>query len=109
MPRQLAPSPAPSVALRFQKPPEPDAINIERRVRSDGHQAIVDVALPFLRQVMLDESFCLSPPRDQVRQALNRVDLAGKRFWGVSQLYSRKRTVEDVIIQYYIDAVRAKL
>ena len=98
-----------SVAARFEKPLEAEAIDIDRRVKTDGHQAIVDVALPYLRQVMLDESFCVAPARDQVRQALFRVDMAGKRFWGQSQLYSRKRTVEDAMIQYYVDAVRAKL
>ena len=89
--------------------PEPDPVEIEPRVQTAGHKAVVEIALPYLRQVMLDDDWCTRPSRDQVREALLRVDLAGRRFWGVGLRYSRKRTAEDVVVNFYVDAVRVLL
>ena len=98
----------PHVRSRFDIPiPEP--VSVERRVQNNGHQLVVDKALPYLRQVMLDDVFCSKPPRTQVREALDRVDRVGQRFWGANEAYSRRRTVEDLILQYYADALRASL
>ena len=99
----------PRPASRFQKPAEPEPLDIPRKVKSDGHQHVIDVALPYLKQVMLDSDWCTAPPRNQVRESLFRVDMAGNRFWGANQMFTRKRTVEDLILQHYVDSVRARL
>lgn len=45
----------------------------------------------------------------QAREALRRVDYAGNRFWGANLDYSRKRTVEDIIVSRYYSEVRLSL
>lgn len=64
---------------------------------------------PELRKTMLDEKYKKAPPREQVRHTLAAVDAKGERFWGVDLLWTRKRTVEDAVLQYYYDTVRASL
>ena len=49
------------------------------------------------------------PPREQIKLALLEVDQQGLRFWGQYDMYTRKRTVEDLVLQYYYDAVRGTL
>ena len=100
---------APVTGLPRARHPVPEAVDIDRKVQNEGHRTVVTDALPYLKQVMLHETFCAKPPRDQVREALERVDSAGKRFWGVYYAYTRKRTVEDLVLNFYYDAVRAKL
>ena len=92
----------PARLQQLRNRPEPDPVEIEPRVQTDGHKAVVAIALPYLRQVMLDDEWCTRPSRDQVREA-------GRRFWGVGLCYSRKRTAEDVVINFYVDAVRVLL
>lgn len=58
---------------------------------------------------MVSEAHCSKPPRDQVRLCLLQVESDGNKFWGQWDLYTRKRTVEDLILSYYYDSVRASL
>lgn len=88
---------------------EPEPVDIEPRVKNEGHKRVVSTALPYLRRVMLLDSHCQKPPREQVRYCLSLVDQADKRFWGAYLTYTRKRTVEDLILQWYYDAVKALL
>ena len=107
----VAPEPMPVIPAipRLQQPQMPPPILVQRRVPNDGHQTVVSVALPFLKQVMLEDDWCTKPPRSQVHEALSRVDRIGERFWGANLTYSRKRTVEDLILRFYIDDVRSCL
>ena len=107
----VAPEPMPVIPAipRLQQPQMPPPILVQRRVPNDGHQTVVSVALPFLKQVMLEDDWCTKPPRSQVHEALSRVDRIGERFWGANLTYSRKRTVEDLISRFYIDDVRSCL
>ena len=84
-------------------------MNIPLRVRNEGRQRVVSVALPVLRKIMVSEAHCSKPPRDQVRLCLLQVESDGNKFWGQWDLYTRKRTVEDLILSYYYDSVRASL
>ena len=86
-----------------------EPVNVRPRVDNAGHRHVVDVLLPMLRQVMTDEQFCCLGPRPQVKKALDLLDNRGHRFWGAHQLYSRRRTVEDLVLQYYFDDVRRAL
>ncbi|CAE7699856.1 PREP1 [Symbiodinium sp. CCMP2592] len=109
-----APAAAPpsslSVRRHLDRPaPEPLPMPIEPRVKNDGHRAVTATLLPYLRQVMLEDAYCTLNSRAQIHEALTRADFAGLRCWGVNQLYSRKRTVEDLILQHYVDAVRITL
>lgn len=94
--------------------PQPDAatlpdVSVEPRVNNEGHRHVIRVALPYLLQVMQSKDWCTKAPRQQVRRSLSLVDNAGKRFWGKWELYSRKWTVEDLILQFYFDSVKALL
>ncbi|CAE7371385.1 PREP1, partial [Symbiodinium sp. KB8] len=89
--------------------PDPLPVPIEPRVKNDGHRAVTTTLLPYLRQVMLEDAYCTMNSRAQIHEALTRADFAGLRCWGAHQLYSRKRTVEDLILQHYVDAVRITL
>ena len=84
-------------------------LDIDRKVANQGHQAVVDHVLPELRSVMLSEDFCREQPRQQVHRALLAVDRAGRRFWGTHLTYTRKRTVEDLVLHFYYDDVRRRL
>ncbi|CAE7311851.1 unnamed protein product [Symbiodinium sp. CCMP2456] len=78
------------------KPESVPAPFFEPRCRTDGHRAVCEILLPVLLELMREPAWCAKVPREQVRQAAHRVDMSGRRFWGVHQLYSRKRTAEDV-------------
>ena len=82
---------------------------IRPRVNNDGHRTVIRVALPVLWDVMLSPEHCAKPPREQVKLCLLRVIENGDRFWGQWMSYTRKRTVEDLIIQFYYDAMRGLL
>lgn len=76
-------------------------LNIQPKVANDGHRMIVDTVIPILREVMQDEKWGNKTPLLQARESLRRLDLAGGRFWGENQQYSRKRTVEDIVVSRY--------
>ena len=97
------------VAHPLQGDEPPAAVEIEPRVKNAGHKEVIKTALPYLRSVMLSAESCTKPPRDQVRQCLFLVESNGKKFWGQWDHYTRKRTVEDLILQFYYDAVKALL
>ena len=86
-----------------------EPVCLEAKVRNDGHKHVLSHLLPMLRQVMRDDQFCRLGPRPQVKQALDLLDSRGARFWGTNQLYSRRRTVEDLVLRYYYDDVRRLL
>lgn len=87
---------------------EPVALNIERKVKTDGHGKVVDIALPLLLKVLRSDEHCAKPPRDQVRVCLGMV-LYSQVFWGAKLWFTRKRTVEDLILKFYFDEVKALL
>ena len=89
--------------------PEPEALEpvpIQPKVKGEGHAKIVELCLPRLKQVLRSEEYCREEPRLQVRRCLELTDRGGDRFWGQWLTYSRKRTVEDVILQFYFDEVK---
>lgn len=99
--------------MRLQADPEPEpgqipAVDIDPRVQNAGHRKVIEVVLPRLKLVMLSEEHCRKTPRDQVKQALLMVPWQD-RIWGAQLWYTRKRTVEDLVLQFYFDAVRATL
>jgi len=85
------------------------SLNIPLKVKNAGHQKVVDSALPMLMQVIGQPDWCTKVPREQVKFCLSQVDLAGDRFWGVNQHYTRRRTVEDLILKFYYDDIKAML
>ena len=90
-------------------PPVPVRLSINPKVANDGHRTICEVALPILLEVMQESEWESKVPLLQAREALRRVDFAGNRFWGVNLDYSRKRTVEDIIVSRYYSEVRLSL
>ena len=90
-------------------PPAPVRLSITPKVANDGHRTICEVALPVLREVMQESEWESKVPILQAREALRRVDYAGNRFWGANLDYSRKRTVEDIIVSRYYSEVRLSL
>jgi len=83
--------------------------NITPKVANDGHKVIVEKALPYVFEVIQQREWCDKAPLLQVREALRRLDLSGDRFWGANQMYSRKRTVEDIIVSKYFAELRLSL
>ena len=81
-------------------------VNVEPKVQNHGHKLVVSLVLPRLLRVMQAIDSCNLQPRQHVHRALMSVDGSGERFWGAHQAYSRKRTVEDLVLQYYYDDVR---
>ena len=102
-PAGQAPVPAPAPA---PMPPQP--LNIEPKVRNEGHRQIVDFALPLLRRVMQSPEHAGLEPRLLVRKSLEQMD-SRDRIWGKWTNFSRKRTVEDAILQFYFDDVLASV
>ena len=96
---------------QIQQPPQVHAVpsSITPKVANDGHKLIVDKALPLVFQVMQEREWCDKAPLMQAREALRRLDLSGDRFWGSNQMYSRKRTVEDIIASRYIAELRLSM
>lgn len=96
---------------QVQQPPQLHAIpsSITPKVANDGHKVIVEKALPLVFQVMQERDWCDKAPLLQAREALRRLDLSGDRFWGANQMYSRKRTVEDIIASRYIAELRLSM
>lgn len=99
--------PVPPIAAGRQQRPPP--VDIERKVCNDGHRLVVSLVLPHLRAIMLDPETCSLQPRQQVHRALVAVDLQGDRFWGANETYTRKRTVEDLVLNFYLDEVKRAL
>ena len=89
--------------------PLPELPDIRPGVNNEGHRKVIRFVLPVLRETMLSAEHCRKPPREQVRQSLHVVDQNGNRFWGQYLNFSRKRTVEDLILQFYYDTVRGTL
>lgn len=102
-PAGQAPVPAPAPV---PMPPQP--LNIEPKVRNEGHRQIVDFALPLLRRVMQSPEHAGLEPRLLVRKSLEQMD-SRDRIWGKWTNFSRKRTVEDAILQFYFDDVLASV
>ena len=93
----------------FFHPPRPAIdLGILPKVDNEGHRKVIDLVLPKLRETMLDEMHCRKPPRDQVRQSLARIHYSDT-FWGANLWYTRKRTVEDLVLHYYYDLVKRTL
>lgn len=88
---------------------EPGSLQIDPKVSNDGHRMIVDKVLPVLFQVMQEEAFSGQTPLLQAREALKRLDRMGQRFWGSWCTYSRKRTVEDILVSRYYEELRLAL
>lgn len=87
-------------------------IQFEPVVQSEGHKKIVQLVLPVLRQVLLDPSFEGRPARVKIKRALQLVKGSGNMFWGENNslaCFSRPRTVEDIVVVKYYDAVVASL
>lgn len=89
--------------------PAPVEFTFTPKIAREGHRTICDVALPFLRDVMQESAWEHKAPLLQAREALRRVDLSGQRFWGSNLQYTRKRTVEDIIVTRYHTEVRLSL
>ena len=98
-PRRIQPQ------LQLQAAPS----NITPKVANDGHKVIVEKALPYVFEVIQQREWCDKAPLLQVREALRRLDFSGDRFWGANQMYSRKRTVEDIIVSKYFAELRLSL
>ena len=94
-----------------QQAQQPDELPlpIEPKVKNQGHAEVIKTVLPVLRSVMLSSEWCRKDPRDQTRHALSLVDSQKKKFWGKFDLYTRKRTVEDLVLQFYYDDLKALL
>lgn len=102
-----APVPAPSPFVHIAPPAVPLAgVDIPVKVNNDGHHKVVSSALPVLREVMRSPQWCTTVPREQVKVCLSQVDLMGDRFWGANLHYTRRRTVEDLILKFYYDDVK---
>lgn len=101
--------PAPLAQPPLDPHVDPKPVQIVPRVDSEGHSSVVRHVLPWLRNVMMSSEWGPREPRAQVRKALALVDSAGHRFWGSYLTYSRKRTVEDVVLQFYFDDVKRML
>ena len=82
---------------------------ISRKVANDGHQMIVEKVIPVLFAVMQEPAWESQVPLLQAREALRRLERMGERFWGSNQMYSRKRTVEDILVSRYIGELRLSL
>lgn len=89
--------------------PAPVEFTFAPKIAREGHRIICEVALPVLREVMQERKWESKAPLLQAREALRRVDLSGQRFWGVSLTYSRKYTVEEIIVSRYHSEVRLSL
>ena len=61
-------------------------------------QEAIGRVLGIVREVRAEADFRETAPRAVVAEALNRLDSAGQRFWGVAGLYSRRRTVLDACL-----------
>lgn len=84
-------------------------VPIQAKVKNQGHAEVIKTVLPVLRSVMLSPEWCRKDPRDQTRHALFLVDSQKKKFWGQNDLHTRKRTVEDLVLQFYYDELKALL
>ena len=89
--------------------PQPELGHIAPKVANEGHRRIVERVLPVLAQVMSEPAWTNQPLLLQARETLWRVELAGDKFWGAHMNFSRKRTVEDVIVSRYHSDVRLSL
>lgn len=89
--------------------PKPMSFTVAPKVANDGHRTIVEVALPVVFEVMQEHNWCDKTPLLQAREALRRIDQCGGRFWGEYLTYTRKRTVEDIIVSRYMSELRCSL
>lgn len=85
------------------------SFTVAPKVANDGHRTIVEIALKVVFEVMQEPNWCDKTPLLQAREALRRIDLSGGRFWGANLAYTRKRTVEDIIVLRYIPELRCSL
>lgn len=92
-----------------QAPVVPDLSAISPKAAGEGHKKIVEIVLPVLAAVLQDPEFSTKVPLLQAREACRRVLENGQAFWGRNETYTRKRTVEDVIVLRYISDVRMSL
>ena len=51
-----------------------------------------------VRQIQAEPALAGATPREQVNEALQRLDAQGLRFWGTGRIYSRRRTVVDSFV-----------
>lgn len=58
-------------------------------------QEAIDRVFGIVRELRAEAGFRETAPRAVVAEALNRLDSAGQRFWGVTGLYSRRRSALD--------------
>jgi hypothetical protein len=104
--------PPPAPPPRAPPPPEhrvrPD-LNIQPIRDVEGHHMIVSVCLPVVMDLMLDQNFNTLPPRALVGRALHVIDSRGGRFRGSCLTFTRKRTVEDIIVKQYFDFAAVRL
>ena len=61
------------------------------RDRQEAIQRVFGV----VRELRAEAAFHDTAPRAVISEALNRLDAAGRRFWGVGGLYTRRRTALD--------------
>ena len=75
---------------------------ISGRHNKERHDKIL-VAVRMLQDILKDTNWADKPARTQIDEALNRVDVAGHRFWGFGELYSRRRSAADTILKLCYD------
>lgn len=87
----------------------PSEADMDGRVRGPNAaktQQILTKVMPVLKTIMQDPLWQGKPTRSQVREALIRVSQNGDRFWGKdSMFYTRRRTVEDVVLMFFLDDI----
>lgn len=81
-------------------------MDIPLKVKNEGHQKVVDIVLPTLLRVLQTPVMRNKIPREQVKFALQEVSDRGDGFWGALLWYTRRRTVEDLILKFYFDDVK---
>ena len=58
-------------------------------------QEAINRVFGIVRELRAEAGFLETAPRVVIAEALNRLDAAGQRFWGMTGLYSRRRTAID--------------
>ena len=58
---------------------------------------------------MLSPAFMHLTVRNKVERVVNMISQDGRTFWGVNQMYSRRRSVVDSAINMYYDALEEHL
>ena len=86
-------------------PPAVDYEKLFPKPWTEHKQAIIQIALPLLVPVMLCSDYAGLTPRQKVEKAMQEVAKQQKQFWGVNEVFTRRRTVIDSILSGFYNTI----